>query len=159
MGMKSDMLQQVRPGARYLLIALIAGGCAIAATACGTTPAPSSASSASSASSPSSAPATPPKVSLDITVSSAPGKLPKHWTLRCDPTGGTHPNAAAACAVLLKTSNPFASVPKNVMCPMIRVGTKTAKVEGTYFGKPVDKTFTPGGCTGAEWAKLGQIFN
>jgi hypothetical protein len=150
MGMKPDMLQRVRPGARYLLIALIAGGCAIAATACGTTPAPSGASSA---------PAPPPKVSLDITVSSAPGAQPKHWTLRCDPAGGTHPNPAAACATLLKTSDPFASVPKNIMCPMIRVGTKTAKVEGTYFGKRVDKTFTPGGCTAAEWAKLGQIFN
>jgi hypothetical protein len=149
MGMKPDMSQRVRPGARYLLIALIAGGCAIAATACGTTPAPSAAS----------APSSPPKVSLDITVSSAPGALPKHWTLRCDPAGGTHPDPAAACAVLLKTSNPFASVPKNIMCPMIRVGTKTAKVEGTYFGKRVDKTFTPGGCTAAEWAKLGQIFN
>jgi Subtilisin inhibitor-like len=147
--MKPDMLR-MRPGARYLLITLIAGGCAIAATACGTTPAPTGAAST---------PAPPPKVSLDITVSSAPGAPPKHWTLHCDPAGGTHPDPAQACTVLLKAKNPFAPLPKNIMCPMIRVGAKTAKVEGTYFGQRVDKTFTQGGCQLAEWAQVGQIFN
>ncbi len=142
MGMKPDLLR-VRSGARYLLIAAI---CAAAATACGTKPAPSAAPP-------------PPKVSLDITVSTTPGAPAKHWTLKCDPAGGTHPNPAAACAVLLKAKDPFAPLPKGIMCPMIRVGTKTAIVKGTYFGKQVDTTFTPGGCDLAHWEQIGQIFN
>ncbi len=149
MGMKRDMLR-VRTGARYLLIAAV---CAAAATACGTTPAPSGAAA------PSSTATTPPKVSLDITVSTTPGVPPKHWTLRCDPAGGSHPDPAAACAVLLKAKNPFAPLPKGIMCPMIRVGTKAAIVKGTYFGKHVDVTFTEGGCRLAQWEQIGQIFN
>jgi hypothetical protein len=146
MGMKRDLLR-VRNGARYLLIAAV---CAAAATACGSKPAPSSGASA---------PAPAPKVSLEITVSTTPSAPTKHWTLRCDPAGGTHPDPAAACAVLLKAKNPFAALPKGVMCPMIRVGTKTAIVKGTYFGKYVDTRFTPGGCDLAHWNEIAQIFN
>jgi hypothetical protein len=149
MGMKPHMLR-VRTGARCLLVAAV---CAAAATACGSKPAPSGATASGST------PAPAPKVSLDITVSTKPGVPPKHWTLRCDPAGGTHPDPAAACAVLLKAKNPFAPPPKGVMCPMIRVGTKTAIIKGTYFGKHIDMTLVQGGCQLAEWAKIGQIFN
>jgi Subtilisin inhibitor-like len=137
---------RARTGARYFLIAAI---CAAAATACGTSPAPSG-SAASSA---------PPKVSLDIKVSGAPGTADKLWTLRCDPVGGTHPDPAKACAILLKAKAPFAPVPKGIECPMIMAGAKTATVTGTYFGKHVDTTFMQGGCGLARWAQVGQIFN
>jgi hypothetical protein len=137
---------RARTGARYFLIAAI---CAAAATACGTSTAPSG-SAASSA---------PPKVSLDIKVSGAPGTAPKHWTLRCDPAGGTHPDPAQACAILLKAKAPFAPAPKGIECPMIAVGAKTATVTGTYFGKHVDTTFIQGGCGLARWGQVGQIFN
>jgi len=147
MGMKRDLLG-VRNGARYLLIAVI---CAAAATACGSKPEPSSGVAG--------APAPAPKVSLDITVSTTPNAPSKHWTLQCEPTGGTHPDPAAACAVLLKAKNPFAPLPKGIMCPMIRVGTKTAIVKGTYFGKHVDIRLSPSGCELAQWEKIGQIFN
>jgi Subtilisin inhibitor-like len=146
MGMKRDLLR-VRIGARYLVIAAI---CAAAATACGSKPAPAGVGSA---------PAPAPKVSLDITVTTTPNAPSKHWTLQCEPAGGTHPNPAAACAVLLKAKNPFAPLPKGIMCPMIRVGTKTAIVKGTYFGKHIDTTLSPGGCKLAQWEKIGQIFN
>jgi hypothetical protein len=146
MGMKRDLLR-VRNGARYLVIAAI---CAAAATACGSKPAPAGVGSA---------PAPAPKVSLDITVSTTPNAPSKHWTLQCEPAGGTHPNPAAACAVLLKAKNPFAPLPKGIMCPMIRVGTKTAIVKGTYFGKHIDTKLSPGGCQLAQWEKIGQIFN
>jgi len=148
MGMKPDTLR-VRTGARYLLTPLIAATCASAVAACGSTP----------AASPAAAPGGTAKVSLDITVSTKPGVPTKHWTLRCDPAGGTHPDPAAACAVLLKAKAPFAPPSKAIMCPMIRVGTKTAIVEGTYFGRHVDTTFMPGGCGLAQWRQIGTIFN
>jgi Subtilisin inhibitor-like len=152
MSMKPEMFR-MRTGARYLLIPLIAVACAAAVTACGSTPAPSGAAA------PGGTTPTVPKVSLDITVSTTPGAPSKHWTLRCDPAGGTHPDPAAACAVLLKAKAPFAPLPKGIMCPMIRVGTKTAIVKGTYFGRHVDTRFMPGGCGLAQWEQIGPIFN
>jgi Subtilisin inhibitor-like len=137
---------RARGSARYFLIAAF---CAAAATACGSAAAPSGAASGSTA----------PKVSLDIKVSGGKGGVAKNWTLQCDPAGGTHPDPAAACATLLKAKSPFAPVAKGVECPMIMVGSKTATVKGTYFGKHVDMTFTQGGCDLARWAKIGQIFN
>ena len=144
MGMKPDTFR-ARTGARYLLTPLIAAACASAVTACGSTPAASPAAAA--------------KVSLDITVTTTPGAPTKHWTLRCDPAGGSHPDPAAACAVLLKAKAPFAAPAKGIMCPMIRVGTKTAIVKGTYFGRHVDTTFMPGGCGLPLWHEIGAIFN
>jgi hypothetical protein len=137
---------RARTGARYLLIAAI---CAAAATACGSTAAPSG----------SAASASPPKVSLDIKVTNGQGKPDTHWTLHCDPAGGTHPDPAKACAVLLKAKAPFAPVTKVGACPMILAGSKSAIVKGTYFGQHVDTTFVEGGCQFARWAKIGQIFN
>ena len=150
MGMKPDMLR-MRTGTRYLLTPLIAAACAAAVAACGTTPAASGAASPGSTA--------PAKVSLDITVHTTPGAPSKHWTLRCDPAGGSHPDPAAACAVLLKAKAPFAPPAKGLMCPMIRVGTKTAVVKGTYFGRHVDTTFMPGGCGLGQWQEIGRIFN
>lgn len=134
---------RARPRARYLLIAAIS---AAAATACGSTAAPAS-SSASSA-----------KVSLDIKVTGGSGGA-HHWTLRCDPTGGSHPRAAAACAVLLKAKDPFAPVPRGIGCPMILADTPVVKVTGIYFGHHINTTFTRGGCGEARWTKIGQIFH
>ena len=149
MGMRRE-LPRARLVARYLLTAVACAAAATAATACGST---SSGSAASGSASPAA------KVSLDILVNGAPGTAPKHWTLRCVPAGGTHPDPAAACAALLKATAPFAPVSKGAMCPMIIAGTKTATVSGTYFGQRVDTTFTEGGCQLARWEKVGQIFN
>jgi Subtilisin inhibitor-like len=128
---------------------MIAAACAGLVTACGSQAAPGS---------PAASPKPAPKVSLDIRVSGV-GSTARHWTLQCDPAGGTHPDPAAACQVLLKAKNPFAPVPKGIMCPMIIVGAKRAVVKGTYFGQHVNTTFTQGGCQLARWAKIGQIFN
>jgi Subtilisin inhibitor-like len=147
MRMKADM-RRARAGASYLLIA---AACVGAATACGSTAVASG--PAASASAPAA------KVSLNITVSGKPGTAAKRWTLRCDPPGGTHPDPAAACAVLLKTKNPFAPPPKGIMCPMIIVGTHMAIVKGTFFGQHIDTTITQGGCDLAKWTALSKIFD
>lgn len=132
-----------RPRARYLLIAAV---CAAAATACGAAPAPASSPAAPAA-----------KVSLHIRVTGGSGGA-ANWTLQCDPTGGSHPSPAAACKVLLRAKDPFAPVPRGIMCPMIVAGTREAKVTGTYFGRHIDTTFSQGGCQEARWTKIGQIF-
>jgi hypothetical protein len=125
--------------------------CITLLAACGSTPAPASAGASAK---PSAAAA---KVSLSMVVSDKPGVV-HHWTLRCDPPGGTHPDPAAACRVLLATKNPFGPLPKHVMCPMILANGKHATIEGRWFGTKVKMTLQDGGCDLARWTKIGQIF-
>lgn len=137
---------------RYVLIAV---ACAAAAAACGSAVS-SSAGSGSPAGSHS--PAAAPKVSLSITVTGSPGSPARHWTLTCDPAGGTHPNPAAACADLLRAKGPFYAQPKGLMCPMIMASARVATIHGTYYGQPVNTTIRDGGCQLSKWAELGQVF-
>jgi len=101
----------------------------------------------------------PAPVSLHITVQNGIGTTPKSWTLRCDPAGGTHPHAAAACSALMALKQPFAPPPAHQMCPMILASAKRATFTGTWFGTKVARTITDGGCDLARWAKLGQVVN
>jgi hypothetical protein len=148
MGMKFS-LRPARYGARYLLPAIL---CAVTAAACGsvtsTTSAPKPAKPAKPAA----------KVSLTVVVTPAPGATPKRWTLRCEPTGGTEPDAKAACRQLLAAKNPFAPIPRGVMCPMIVAGPQRATISGTYFGQHVASGFSRAGCEATRWAKLGVVF-
>jgi hypothetical protein len=150
MRMRPD-IRTARAGAWYLLIAAV---CAIVVAACGSAAAPGGAAASGSPSA-----SAPPKISLDIKVSHGPGTTVQHWTLRCQPAGGTDPDPARACRVLMHAKNPFAPLQKGVMCPMILAGTKVATVSGTWYGKPVNVTMSQGGCWLSRWAEVGQIFN
>jgi hypothetical protein len=141
--------------AGYLLPAILS---LVAVAACGS--ATSNGSAAAPSSSPSHA-AQAAKVSLTVVVKTRPGVKPQHWTLTCDPVGGTHPHAQAACRQLLAAKNPFAPIPRGIMCPMIPAGPQagTAQVRGTYFGKPVSGTFSQHSpCGATRWAELGVLF-
>jgi subtilisin inhibitor-like len=124
----------------------VAGVAAVAA--CGSTAAPGSAGSGS-------APA--PKAALNIAIQGAPGTPAKHWTLHCDPAGGTHPHPAAACAALLAIKNPFAKPKRHQMCPMIMASSKRMSISGTWYGQKVHKTIIDGGCDLALWTKINKV--
>ena len=149
-GMRFRTLR-VPAGARYFLIAAV---CAAVGTACGTMHASSLASPAGAGQP--TAGTGPAAVSLVIKVT-GPGDPPRHWTLRCDPVGGTHPDAAKACRVLLHAKNPFAPMSRGPMCPVNAIGARTATVKGTWFGHPVDATFIQSGCGLPRWTKLAAI--
>lgn len=58
--------------------------------------------------------------------------------LTCNPSGGTHPRAAQACADLATAQGDFAKLPKKPeFCPMIYAPV-TATASGTYEGKRID---------------------
>ena len=156
MGMKffvptARLARPARPGAGYLLPALL---CLVTAAACG------SVTGTNSAAKPSAPKASAPKakVSLTVVVTPTPGATPKRWTLRCDPTGGTHPDAQAACRALLAAKNPFAPIPRGIMCPMIVAGPQKAVIMGTFFGQHVESDFSQAGCEASRWSKLGLVF-
>jgi hypothetical protein len=127
-----------------------AAGTALIA-ACGTTPAPSASGSGSGGAA--------SKMSLRITVENGTGQAAKHWTLRCDPPGGTHPNPAAACDALKAIKNPFAAPKAGQECPAILANTKRVVFSGVWDGKKVSKTIADGGCTMDVWSQLHQILN
>lgn len=133
----------------------VVGACALLAAACGSTDAPSAGSSGSSPAGTVSA----SKVSLDVTFSPTDGHPARHWTLRCEPTGGSYRDPRGACVKLLKWGNIFARPTGHLMCPMIMVSAQRVTVTGTYFGKSVNETIVAGGCDLSRYFKLKDIFN
>jgi hypothetical protein len=140
-----------RPAAWYLLTALL---CVAAATACGSVRASGNANAGAARHTPAGA---DPAVRLVIEVTSHPGAKPQRWTLTCDPVGGTHPHARAACRVLEHAKNPFAPADPSMMCPP-PPSSRTATIRGTWFGHPVDATYTQNGCGLSRWRRMSPVF-
>ena len=88
------------------------------------------------------------------------GAETKTWTLTCRPTGGDHPNAAAACAALAETSDPFGPVPADVACTEIYDGPEVATIVGTSGGTSVNAHYTrTNGCEISRWDAIAAVFN
>jgi hypothetical protein len=98
-----------------------------------------------------------PSTSLSITLTKSPKSQPITWTLTCEPTGGTAPAAAKACAQLNVDS--FAPTPPGTACTDIYGGPEQGTVKGTYKGNPVDASFSrKNGCELDRWAKVSELF-
>jgi hypothetical protein len=93
-----------------------------------------------------------------VSFSGSPTTAAAHYTLRCDPAGGTVTNPAAACTRLMRGASLFGPLPAHVACPMIMVDAGRAIVTGSYLGRPVHETIVDGGCDLSRWAKLRQVF-
>jgi subtilisin inhibitor-like len=81
------------------------------------------------------------------------------FALACHPAGGRHPQPAAACAAVTRASrgarDPFAPVPGDAVCTMIYGGPATARVTGTWHGRPVAASFDrSNGCELSRWDAL-----
>lgn len=99
------------------------------------------------------------KATLTIKVTGAAEGKVTHWTLRCDPPGGTMPDPAAACKALIGAKDTFAPVRHHIMCPMIMVSGKQIVMDGTWFGKKVHRVITDGGCDLLIFNSLAKTFN
>jgi hypothetical protein len=93
-----------------------------------------------------------------VSFSGSPTTAAAHYTLRCDPAGGTVTDPASACASLMRGTSLFGPLPAHVACPMIMANAGRATVTGTYLGRPVHETVVDGGCDLSRWAKLRQVF-
>lgn len=103
-----------------------------------------------------------PATSLTIEVVATEGGEPRTMTLTCDPAGGDHPNAAAACQSLSAAgADVFEPVPKDQACTMIFGGPQRATVTGTLEGQDVDAAFErSNGCEMQRWDTLGtEVFD
>jgi hypothetical protein len=85
----------------------------------------------------------PPRTLLRLQVDG--GKV---VTLRCDPPGGTHPRAAAACEALRAAGGDFDRLQRDplILCPAV-YDPVTARATGVWRSRPVSWTKTFGnGC-------------
>ncbi|MET8687663.1 SSI family serine proteinase inhibitor [Streptomyces sp. NPDC004732] len=104
----------------------------------------------------------PPTDRLTVTVTGSGGAGDGTYELNCHPTGGSHPDAAAACKRLTEVTvwgtDPFAPVPKDSMCTMQYGGPATAHVTGVWQGRPVDATYDrSNGCEISRWDGLVPV--
>jgi hypothetical protein len=96
---------------------------------------------------------------LTIAFSASGGVAAQHWTLRCHPTGGTLPRAAAACAKLDLQPAPFAPTSPGTACTDIYGGPQTARVTGLFRGRSVWAVFArKNGCEIARWNRVRFLF-
>ncbi|MCC3652739.1 MULTISPECIES: SSI family serine proteinase inhibitor [Streptomyces] len=84
------------------------------------------------------------------------------YSLDCHPPGGTHPRARAACKRLDELTrygrNPFAPVPPRSDCTMIYGGRATARITGSWAGRPVNARYNRvNGCEIARWNRLRPV--
>jgi hypothetical protein len=112
------------------------------------------------------APGRPPALAaadrLTITVTGAGTGADGTYRLECNPDGGTHPNASAACERLRQLAaqgqQPFAATPRRSMCTMIYGGPATAHVTGTWQGRTIDAGFKrTDGCEVGRWNALVPV--
>ncbi|MCP3798927.1 subtilase-type protease inhibitor [Allokutzneria sp. A3M-2-11 16] len=86
-----------------------------------------------------SAPATAAEKDSTLELMLVHGDQVRRTTLTCQPHGGTHPEAAAACADLQQAQGNFANLPgvKDKTCTM-EYNPVDAKAMGTWRGAPVE---------------------
>ncbi|NGO15238.1 hypothetical protein G5C60_48565 [Streptomyces sp. HC44] len=99
---------------------------------------------------------------LTVTVSGAGDGMDGTYELRCHPAGGSHPDAGAACEQLDKRTSwgedLFAPARPGGMCTMQYGGPATARVTGTWAGRPVDATYERrDGCEIARWNAMVPV--
>lgn len=87
------------------------------------------------------------------------GAATQTFTLTCDPSGGDHPDAEAACTALDAGGvEAFAPTPPDTACTEIWGGPQVATVDGTVAGERVSATFTrANGCEISRWDALAPL--
>jgi len=106
-------------------------------------------------------PAPAPSGRLDLAVhdgQSAGGRVLAAATLTCEPSGGSHPDAAAVCERLAAAGGDISKIPNSGgFCPMIFMPV-TVTASGSWKGHPVSFTKTYGNRCMADIA-AGGLFH
>jgi Subtilisin inhibitor-like len=102
----------------------------------------------------------PAKVAVTVSIlNKKGGGGPSHWTLRCQPAGGTAPDPAAACKALMGVRKALTRLTKKpIMCPMIMVSAEQIVLKGKLFGQPINRVIADGGCDVGIFNSLKNTF-
>ena len=93
----------------------------------------------------------------DLTITYWPagrGGESRSATLQCDPDGGSHPGAAAACDALLQHEDALQPVAGDVACSEIYGGPQLATISGPNVHATLSRT---NGCEIARWEALAPL--
>jgi Subtilisin inhibitor-like len=111
---------------------------------------------------PCASPAAAPETRLQVTVwPKGPERtpMPRTWTLRCDPVGGSLPKRRAACRTLARLERPFAPVRRGALCGALYGGPAVALVRGTFRGRRVWTRFRRDNlCQINRWDRVQLLF-
>ncbi|MFF7473217.1 SSI family serine proteinase inhibitor [Streptomyces sp. NPDC008092] len=96
---------------------------------------------------------------LSITVRHAGDGRDGTYELSCHPGAGSHPDVGGACRVLDRNTrwgrDTFAPVAPGTACTMLYGGPATARVTGTWAGRPVDAAYDrSNGCEIGRWDRM-----
>lgn len=82
------------------------------------------------------------------------------WRLQCEPTGGDHPDAEAACAALTSAKDPFGKLPPPPRCKEIPGSSpEVAVLEGDFRGRKVRSSFErSSACVAGRWDRIAPVF-
>ncbi|WP_190082896.1 SSI family serine proteinase inhibitor [Streptomyces longisporoflavus] len=98
---------------------------------------------------------------LTVKVTDAGEGLNGTYELECHPTGGTHPRAQEACERLDQERwgrDAFAPTPADANCTMQYGGPATARITGTWHGRPVNATYDrKNGCEISRWNNMVPV--
>jgi hypothetical protein len=97
---------------------------------------------------------------LQVEQSGGPGAAVLHWSLTCtaDGAAGDLPHADQACRDLRGLTDPFAPVPADAVCSQLYGGPQSARVTGSWRGRPVDLRLSrTDGCRTAQWDRVGRL--
>lgn len=97
--------------------------------------------------------------SLILSISPLSGGTAKRVTLTCDPVGGTHPDAAAACKDLTAAGGSIPNIPPALEACLDYWMPVIASASGTWDGRSVSyaRQFTNAGC--ANVLTGGHVFH
>ena len=105
--------------------------------------------------------ATPVAAELTVVVDATGEGATTTYTLTCEPVGGDHPDAEAACAAIAAGGGTaaFAPTPMDVACTEQWGGPQVATVTGTVGGQAVNAQFSrTNGCEISRWETLAPLF-
>ena len=93
---------------------------------------------------------------LTVVYDAGRGGAVTTWTLTCDPIGGDHPDAEAACEALAQNAaSALPAVPPDRVCTQSIGGPQSAAVTGRWNDADVDSRFTlTNGCEIDRWQAL-----
>ncbi|MGW7380218.1 SSI family serine proteinase inhibitor [Streptomyces sp. NPDC054794] len=96
---------------------------------------------------------------LTVTVRHAGAGRDGTYELSCHPGAGSHPDVGGACRAVDRNTRwgrePFAPVAPGSVCTMLYGGPATARVTGTWAGRPVDASFDrSNGCEIGRWDRM-----
>jgi hypothetical protein len=101
-----------------------------------------------------------PATRLVIDVWPSGTGTPVRTTLECDPTGGTHPQALAACRAVRANPTAFAPVRPDLSCAAEFGGPARARVRGVLAGAEVSAELNrTDACQIARWDALAPLFD